>query len=196
MKKSVILAVLGLAAGVATSFGQGSLSFNSYNAGSSGSTTVNFSAGLGGGLVSSGYSADILYSLSAITEAAGSGALTGGWILSGAGAPSQHSLVTAFGTGGNSGDFTPTSNFTLLPYTAGTTVYFEIVAYQTSAGSYANSAIRGHSASFSDILATGLQTVPDATYGSFQVFSVPEPTTLALAGLGGLSLLMLRRKQS
>jgi hypothetical protein len=41
------------------------------------------------------------------------------------------------------------------------------------------------------------QTVANTTaIPGFTVQPVPEPTTLALAGLGGLSLLLLRRKQS
>jgi len=196
MKKSVILAVLGLAAGAATSFGQGFLQFNSYNASSYGGTVVTFLNG--GAKVSTGFTADVLYSLTPITEGAGNGALNPSWTFSGAGAPSVNAMNTAFGTGGNAGYFIPTVPFSLNPYTAGTTVYFEVIGYQTSAGSYANSlADRGHSASFSTVLTTGLGLVPYAAYSSWTVAPVPEPTTLALAGLGGLaSLIALRRKQA
>jgi len=207
MKKSVILAVMGLSVGAISSFGQGSIVFNSYNADGVGSgfTTTTFGANTSGytGLVGSGtsagvFDADVLYSLTPITDAAGNGALTAGWLTSGSGSPSVNSLVTAFGTGGNAGYFVPTHDFTLNPYTAGSTVYFEIIAFNGS--SYANATIRGHSASFSDSLATGIVTPVNATWSSFTVAAVaptPEPTTLALAGLGGLaSLLALRRKQA
>jgi len=196
MKKSVILAVIGLSAAAVSSFGQGSISFNSYNAGSSGSTKIKF---LASGLAvptSAGLVADILYSLTPITEGAGNGALNPGWSTSET-APSINSMITPIGNGG-AGYFTPVPNFTLNPYTAGSTVYFEVIGYLASAGSYANSlADRGHSASFSFTLATGQNLPVDATYGSWTIAPVPEPTTLALAGLGGLaSLIALRRKQA
>ncbi|HEX4349393.1 MAG TPA: PEP-CTERM sorting domain-containing protein, partial [Verrucomicrobiae bacterium] len=62
---------------------------------------------------------------------------------------------------------------------------------------YGSSLIRGHSAEFSSTLATGLTTPPYGLFSSFTVAAVPEPATLALAGLGGLaSLVMLRRKKA
>jgi len=205
MKKSVAIAVLGLAVGAVSSFGQGSIVFNSYAAASSGATVTTFGPGNGaatGTKVGSGtsaglYVADILYSLSPITDVAGNGALTAGWLTSGSGAPSVNNLITQYGTGVNAGYFVPANNFVLTPYTAGTTVYFEVITYLASAGSYgASVADRGHSASFNDTLATGLVLPVNASWSSFTVTPVPEPTTLALGALGGLSLLLFRRKQS
>jgi len=197
MKKSVILAVLGLAAGAITSFGQGSIAFDAYFANSSsGATKITFQSG--GGLVGAGYTADVLYSLTPITDAAGSGALTPGWLTSGSGAPSVNNVSAPFETGGKAGWFVSPSLFTLTPYTTGTTVYFEVIGY-TTGDSYANAPVRGHSASFSDVLATGAIQPAYAQFSSFTLAPVatPEPTTLALAGLGGLaSLVALRRKQA
>ena len=193
MKKSLVVALLGLAAGSLTAFGQGAIVFNSYNADgvSSGLTKTTFL--VGGANVGAGYSADIVYSFAPINDSASNGSLNPGWLTSGSGSPSSFSLVSPF----SGGYFLPSKNFTLNPYTAGTTVYFEVLAYQTSAGNYAASAIRGHSASFSTTLATGLANPVNAVWSSFTVAAVPEPTTLALAGLGGLaSLVMLRRKNA
>jgi len=86
------------------------------------------------------------------------------------------------------------------------TVTFEVVAYNGS--SYATSLIRGRSGAFTDVISTSAGTgakalgAPDQN-GTGEAFpvsyvtSVPEPTTLALAGLGGLaSLVAFRRKQA
>lgn len=196
MKKSVVIAVLGLAVGAVSSFGQGSMTFNSYLANSSVGVIVNFSAALGGGPVGAGYSADLLYSLTPFSAAAGNGSSTG--TASGAGSPSTYNLITPFGvTGPTEGYFQNSNPFQLNPYTVGSTVYFEVVAFQTGL-TYATSSIRGHSAEFSTTLATGDAFPTDigtAGFTSFTVSAVPEPTTLALAGLGGLAALVgFRRK--
>jgi hypothetical protein len=199
MKKSVIIAALGLAAGAVSSFGQGTIIFNSYLANASVGIQTLFNSSLGGGPVGAGFTADLLYSLTPITDASsGHGALTPGWITSGSGAPSDFNVAVGFGTSPKTlGYFQGTENFVLNPYTAGSTVYFEVIAYQTAAGSYANATQRGHSASFSATLATGINSPNEVAFAPFTVDPVPEPTTLALAGLGGLaSLMALRRRQS
>jgi hypothetical protein len=194
MKKSVILAVLGLAVGAVSSFGQGQITFDSYFANpSSGSVKITFAQG--GAPVGAGYSFDVFYSLSPLTQAAGSADLLPGWTASSV-SPSSTSLAGPMETGTHAGYFQAAQNFTLNPYTAGSTVYFDIAVYQTGQ-TYGTSAVRGTSGSFSATLATGLNTPPYAQFGSFTVAAVPEPATLALAGLGGLaSLVALRRKQA
>jgi len=198
MKKSVVIAALGLAAGAMTSFGQGSMTFNSYLANSSAGVPVYLNT-VGGSLLGAGYTADLAYSTTAFTDTAGNGNLNGSLSLS---ASSLFNVATPFGTSGATlGYFQSPHNFSLSPYTAGTTVYFEVIAYNGS--SYANATIRGHSASFSTTLATGSALPVDIGAAGFTSFAVsavtavPEPTTLALAGLGGLaSLVALRRKQA
>jgi len=81
----------------------------------------------------------------------------------------------------------------------GDTITAEVIAYPTSAGSYANALYRGHSAPFT-MPTVNVMTPPElADVGDymppFSVYAVPEPSTLALAGLGA-SLLMVwvRRK--
>jgi hypothetical protein len=61
MKKSVVIAALGLAVTAVSSFGQGSIIFNSYIANSSnGIPVTTFSPSLGGGAVGAGFSADLI----------------------------------------------------------------------------------------------------------------------------------------
>jgi len=191
MKKTVILAVLGMAAGVASSYGQGSIAFNTYTANNS----TSYIALQGGNPVPNTYTAVLLYSLSAISDPAGTGPLNPGWSFG----PTGSEAVT-----GIPGTFAG-NNLVIPTYTSGP-VYFQIAVY--SGASYATSQYAGHTASFSQSMATGLATAwtadgSPATGGSgylpptFTVAAVPEPTTLALAGLGGLaSLVALRRKQA
>jgi len=196
MKKSVIIAALGLTVGAMSSFGQGSLSFNSYLAGA-GSTGVKIFNVDGITALGSGWTADLAWSLTPISESAGGSLpLNASLTVAASAAPSVGAVATPFDTGAKAGYFEGASNFALSPYTSGTTVYFEVLAYNGS--SYANSGIRGHSASFSSTLTLSPSLPPNMPlFSSFSVVAVPEPATLALAGLGGLaSLVALRRKQS
>ena len=79
----------------------------------------------------------------------------------------------------------------LLEYSGGA-VSFEMLA---TAPSYAGSLIWTEPAS---AIATGLSSPGEFTAmtGDVVMLFVPEPTTLALAGLGGLALLAFRRKQA
>jgi len=197
MKKSVIIAALGLAAGALSSFGQGSMAFNSYLAGASSTGVKVFNTDGVTGL-SAGWTADLAWSLTPISEGAGGALpLNASLTVAAAASPSFQAVGTPFvNTPNGPGYFEGANNFILSPYTAGTTVYFEILAYNGS--SYANSGVRGHSASYSTTLSTGTGLPPNMPlFSSFDVVVVPEPTTLALAGLGGLaSLVALRRKQA
>jgi hypothetical protein len=201
MKKSIIIAALGLAVEAVSSFGQGAIQFETYLGGSdSGGVPTFFAGTLGSGPVGAGYSADLLWSLTPITDAAGFGALTPGWNFSGSGSPSVNNVATPFLTGpGSAGYFNSGFYFVLNPYTSGTPVYFEVIAYQTGL-TYATSQNRGHSASFNTTLGANISLPSDSIdnyLSPFTVNAVPEPTTLALAGLGGLaSLVAFRRKQS
>jgi hypothetical protein len=196
MKKTVIIAALGLTAAL-SSFGQGSMAFNSYTAGPNSTGVKIYNVG---GLIalSTGWTADLVWSMSPISDTSGNGNLLAGWNSTSV-SPSFKDVSTSFQSGSLAGYFQSVNNFALSTYTAGTPVYFEILAYQTSAGSYANSLIRGHSSPFTVAgLTTGATAVPNMPlFQSFSVAAVPEPATLALAGLGGLaSLVMLRRKKA
>jgi hypothetical protein len=196
MKKSVILAVLGLGAAAASSFGQGAIVFNSYfaNSASSGATKITFLSG--GALVGAGYSYDIYYSTSPVSGAAGTGALPAGMLASGSGAPSTYDISGTMGNYAAGAGYFASSvhNFTLSA--GGPTVYFDVAVF-TTGDTYANAPVRGQSGVFTGVLQSGINNPTYAQFGSFTIAAVPEPTTLALAGLGGLaSLVALRRKQA
>jgi hypothetical protein len=103
--------------------------------------------------------------------------------------------TTAFGV---AGEYQATFGFNTGAAPGPVTV--EIVVFPTSAGNYASALFRAHSSPF--VLNSASISLPATTTGSagsvggFAALPVPEPTTLALAGLGGLSLLLMRRKLS
>jgi PEP-CTERM motif len=138
----------------------------------------------------------VFYSTTPVSGAAGTGAIPAGMLASGSGAPSTYNISGLMGNSVTGPGYfaSAVNNFTLS--SGGPTVYFDVAVFQTGS-SYANSTIRGQSGVFTGTLATGLTQPTYAQFGSFTIASVPEPTTLALAGLGGLaSLVALRRKQA
>jgi hypothetical protein len=183
------------------SYGQGQIGFDTYfaNAGA-GIPTLFGSTYLG-----NTFNGALLYSLTPISDSIGtaltvSNPLTAGWTVG---------LTGVFGTDGDpNGYVNNASNLQLsaLQYPSGSTaqVYFEIIAY--NGANYNSSTIRGHSASFTEALATGTALVPitadglnggSGLYSQFSVFTaVPEPTTMALGGLGLAALLVARRKKA
>jgi hypothetical protein len=207
MKKTIVASILGLAAtvGVSTSYGQGNLVFGNYNF----SSTPNYSAPVtyNGQVVGSDFSAELLYSPSG---AAGTFNVIPG------------TLTPFYGTGlGDSADggglfpasatqITSGQGYTAPSNGSALAAYFEVYAFNTAqVGSYAAGNIAGTSGvvHFStlatafnlhlagDMFADNSDVVTPLT--GFTVSAVPEPTTLALAGLGGLaSLIALRRKQA
>ncbi|HEY5297630.1 MAG TPA: PEP-CTERM sorting domain-containing protein [Verrucomicrobiae bacterium] len=211
MKKTVIASVLGVVALVATvssSYGQGTVVFQNYSFGADAlNAPVTFaSPGLDGTSavtpgedVGSTFVADLLYSLNGgstytlLTQANANQAAY----------PSVFGFSAADGDTGNyAGDFFG-NGVTIPDYSSGA-ITFIVEAYNGS--SYANSTgvgfWRGQSSAFTmPSIATGTQPVPDfvgyLTPFSVSTLAVPEPTTLALAGLGGLaSLVAFRRKKA
>jgi hypothetical protein len=206
MKKSLIFGILGLVAGVASSYGQGFIKLDNYNSNGGSGVGPEITFGVGsGGTVGAGLpagwtvgiyfaSGNIMGSLS--STAAGSGSVDPLFTL-GSGSGSTAAIDTsAFG---DPGYFIAGTSFNTGLAPGQITV--ELVAYLTSAGSYNNdTTVRGHSAAF--LATTGTITAnPQPLIGdfmsAFSVTAVPEPTTLALAGLGGLaSLVAFRRKKA
>lgn len=82
---------------------------------------------------------------------------------------------------------------------AGDTITAEVVAYPTTAGSYASALFRAHSAPFAMPTISNV-AIPVDYVGiympAFSVNTVPEPSTLALAGLGASLLLAWVRRKS
>ena len=199
MKKSIFIAVLGLSAGIASSYGQGFVAFSSYLAnGGAGATTKNF---LTSALLPAGYTATLYYALGTVSDPVNensqasitspiSAAFT---LVAGSGAEYDNS---GGATGAPGLGYFDGATLQIPTYVSGP-ITFEIWA------SNASGLIVGRSGSFTDssIAGPGLPvtvTGDNAVGGmpNFLVAPVPEPTTLALAGLGLASLVALRRKQS
>ena len=200
MKKSVLLGIIGLAAGAVSSYGQGFIALDNYN--SSAHPLITFGAGSGGtvgaGLFGATWTVGLYFAAGNVTGSADSTSGNGiplGLNLGTGGAAGG--ATTGFLTGPLAGEFSAASYFQASPLVNGGTVTLEIVAY--NGANYAASTIRGHSSAFTIAALPGTQfpnNVGDFMT-AFGVTPVPEPTTLALAGLGGLaSLVMLRRKNA
>ena len=108
--------------------------------------------------------------------------------------------ITDFGTGqiydvsGN--------GYQLLSTSSGATEYFEVLAwtgnYSTYQAAVAAGAgvLTGNSGVFSEVLTSNTGQANDIeNMPALVLSSVPEPGTMALAGLGSLSLFLLRRKK-
>jgi len=109
--------------------------------------------------------------------------------------------------GTKSGAITPYdggNDFELLGGTGVSSSSIEMIllAWNGSASSYTTASALGWSNPFTDQVGSSSSDPAGGTQQSglllnqFGVANVPEPTTLALAGLGGLSMLFLRRRKS
>jgi len=198
MKKILVASILGLGLAVTQSRAQGYIAFDNYNSDNGNGSIITYntpSTGLSGPI--GGFTAALYYELGTPTTDPGNNASApGNGLVLVPGTGSNAGLSPAYPTAVGGGYFTG-PKITIDSYVNGA-ITFEIVAY--NGANYGSSTMRGRSGSFVESsLATGLSTVnffPNSP--TFQVFStvpVPEPTTIALAGLGMASLLAFRRRK-
>jgi hypothetical protein len=185
MKKSVLIAILGVAACAATSYGQGYVVMNSYSA--NGLTGALTTMPDGVTPVAGTFTAELFYALGTVSDPGNGGPISG--------------LFTAIPSSlvnydlNNDGYFQLSSTVTVPTYASGA-VSFEIWAsgpgFQGRSGSFTESTIASSASASPNFFGDNGPGMPN-----FSVSPVPEPTTLALAGLGGLaSLVAFRRKQA
>lgn len=207
MKKSLIIALLGAACSVASSFGQGAIFLDNYFTfgpnvtygqagipidGQSGATAT-----VGTGL-QAGWTFGFYYTLGNVTGSVASDP-------SGYADPSTlgGSLALATGTGstaafftssGDAGEAVASSPFTVAGTAAGGGDTLTVIAVAYNGSSYTASNYRGHSTAFT--MTTGATASPTSIgtfMPGFSVVAVPEPSVFALAGLGAFVFLRLRR---
>lgn len=130
------------------------------------------------------------------------------YIVYGADAGSMNNTSSVvFNSTATAGLLAGNPNFALNAATPGTPITMEIFGYATSAGSYANAIATGAAAGHSAIITTTPNGSPnngvvifantaDANHvAAFDLVVAPEPSTIALGALGGLSLLFVRRRK-
>jgi len=199
MKKTIIMAALGLAASAVSSYGQGSVIFSSYSA--NGTAGVATYLGLGGSTttIPSSFHADLYAVAGAFSDPVNTSVSTSITALPAAGLTDLGILGVTYSQSYNGLNYF-NSGPVATPTPTGAGITFEVVAFNGS--SYANSTVRGRSGSFTmaslNAAPAPLNHLGDngQPFPVMYVTSVPEPTTLALAGLGGLaSLVALRREE-
>lgn len=187
MKRKLIASVVGIVAVLATSvasYGQGTVFFSNYvTPGSApGDPGVNapITRGDNGMALGSSFYADLLYSLDGSTWNMVAGSKTA-------------FLGASDGDTANGAGYFVGNSVTIPGYTAGS-ISFIVQAYLGN--SYETSAIRGQSAAFSlPSIATGSNPVGSLYNLQSFVVPVPEPSAFALAGLGSMAILLLRRRK-
>jgi len=201
MKKSILLGIVGLGLGMATSYGQGTVNFANYA--SSSSPAVYLTAGsvpVGGTYAAElGWYNGVATSTSEITMIASSLTYFG---FDGPGANTDANGDTANGAGWYLGPLVDLSNYGWSSTQSGQTVTLDVFAFNN--GSIGAATVLGSSGLFQVTETTGAGLfLPPAMAGtagaSFALSPVssPEPSSLALAGLGGFGMLMaFRRKKA
>jgi len=222
MKRKLIASILGAAASsavVASSYGQGSIIFSNYSPSDSGSPTAPCTFAVGGAPVGTGgsstFNAELLYQFAGMSGGISAGSVAPGFDVA-EDAALNGAAVAHFFASSAGGLFVyadPTSSpsgssVALIPgyATQGLAVTFEV--YVT--GTVGATSYTGTSSSFvvNGLAYVGQSTIqgtgdlfnggtltPGAVLTPMTVSAVPEPTTLALAGLGAASLLALRRRK-
>jgi hypothetical protein len=209
MKRSILLAIVGLTGAVATSaYGQGTMRLGNYISSSNIPSPVLWTAG-GSPVNVSGYTVgfyfaagDIRGSVASDPDGLGGGfwgdllptsLYSGFQLATGSGSTAAVAGANVFGY---PGAYSQGSSFQ-PGLGAGATITVMLVAY--NGANYLTSSMRGHSSAFTMVTAVGNAfpqlTGIQETDGGFALM-VPEPTTLALGGLGLAALLFFRRKEA
>lgn len=203
MKKSLILGILGLVTAAVSSYGEGSIFLDNYI--SSTYNPVCLSPELGGGPAPGGFTVGLYYDPVPNQNIVGSIP----YDPTGYADPStlNSALIVATGPGSTAtifsfapGYFSALSSFLIQPgVTTPAQSSFTIMVVMYNGANYASSTIRGHSAPV--YIQDAVPTIPMGADIGFafpantpMIGVVPEPGTLALAGLGGLAMLMLARR--
>lgn len=195
MKRKLVALIVGVTATVAmvaSSHAQGYVVLDNY---ASSGAQVKY-AGSGSGYAGSSFTVGLYYALGDVTgtipaDPSGVG-IPGSPLALGSGTGSSVGILA-----GLDGYFSATSPFMVPGAAAGDTVTIELIAY--NGATYADSQIRGHSDPFT-MTAKANTAVPPASVGfdmpasGFDVMPVPEPTVLALIGLGAGMFLIRRRR--
>ena len=193
MKKSIFLVALGLGIGAASGFGQGYVFFTSYTANNGVGATTRIWGSYD--LLPAGFNAGLFYALGTVSDPVDNGSW---WSMISPPTGLADLGVKANYLAGEQAGYFDGARVAIPGYVGGP-ITFEVVAYNGS--SFANSTRRGRSGSFTmNSIATGWNPAPclgdnGSAMPNFFV-PTPEPTTLTLAGLGGLMALeAMRRKQ-
>jgi hypothetical protein len=207
MKNSVLIGIISLGIGVATSYGQGYIALDNYDGANTIPMTYGANVpanGVSGALGSGGLSSDFTVGFywvggnTGLSQAAGSDMPDVSLALAG-GAGS----TVRFATQNTAAPGFYASQPSWYAGSALTTITMEVVAY--SGSSYASAAYRWRSAAFAmttgaittnPALMTGDSMPGAASFAVVPVAVIPEPATMALGGLGLASLLLFRRKQA
>jgi PEP-CTERM motif len=185
MKKAIFIAVLGVAASVASSYGQGFVAMNSYSANAFAGFITTQSDGTTP--VPATFTAELYYAIGTVTDPV-NGAPISPISSNFTALPLSITAYDATGDGYFQG-----ATVTIPGYSSGP-ISFEILASGPGevgrSGAWTESTISASATSTSIFGDNGVAP-------NFVVAPVPEPTTLALAGLGGLaSLVAFRRKKA
>jgi hypothetical protein len=201
MKRNIFIAVLGVVAvsGIAA-YGQGKINFSNYTSSTQTGGFITYASGSQAGKgVGPEITVELLYGPSGSTLTSQLGVLTyndgigdQSPVAAGLGVVSSPGPTTSGGAVTGDGLF---SGGAVALGSYGTTYAFELEAF----GTFNSVSYIGYSAIANGTIQTssssGIPNLPGALLSGFTVAPVPEPATLALAGLGGAALLAFRRKK-
>jgi len=207
MKRTLILGILGLAASVATTYGQGFITLDNYD--STAHPLVTYGAGITGETagtsigVGAGYNVGFYYVNVAgnfTADFTGGGGIvlptyTGSGTLTLATGTGSTAVIADANSLNTPGMYAPTQSFQ-PGLGAGATVTMEVIVYKGA--SYGTATDEGYSTPFTMVTSVG-SAVPnfsgDSENGGITVLPVPEPSLFALSGIGAAALMLIRRKK-